>query len=84
MVAVDHEYLAGADGLDALVTDRSDASGTGYWSPADNGYRPDLLTLALGHEAIVPRVLAAAGVAGRAGSATLAAGCGDGEIIPKV
>ncbi len=29
----------------AFVTDRGDASGTGYWSPADEGYRPDLLEL---------------------------------------
>jgi xylulokinase len=28
-----------------LVTDRGDASGTGYWSPAENRYRPDLLSL---------------------------------------
>jgi xylulokinase len=25
------------------VTDRGDASGTGYWSPADNAWRPDLV-----------------------------------------
>ena len=29
------------------VTDRGDASGTGYWSPATGEYRPDLLELAL-------------------------------------
>ncbi len=29
----------------ALVTDRGDASGTGYWSPAENSYRIDLLEL---------------------------------------
>jgi xylulokinase len=29
----------------ANVTDRGDASGTGYWSPADDGYRLDLLGL---------------------------------------
>ncbi len=27
------------------VTDRGDASGTGWWSPIDGGYRPDLLAL---------------------------------------
>jgi len=27
------------------VTDRGDASGTGYWSPADGGYRHDLLAI---------------------------------------
>jgi xylulokinase len=29
----------------ALVTDRGDASGTGYWSPSEDGYRLDLLEL---------------------------------------
>ncbi|MDR0285231.1 MAG: xylulose kinase [Propionibacteriaceae bacterium] len=48
----------GGDGdLGALCTDRSDASGTGYWSPRDNAYRLDLLELALGHTPVVPRVL---------------------------
>jgi xylulokinase len=28
-----------------LVTDRGDASGTGWWSPASESYRPDLLAL---------------------------------------
>lgn len=43
--------------LHALVTDRSDASGTGYWSPSDNTYDRELLTAALGHDAILPRLL---------------------------
>ncbi|MHA7987480.1 FGGY family carbohydrate kinase [Rathayibacter sp. CAU 1779] len=34
--------------LDALVTDRSDASGTAYWSPRDDGYDFDLFERALG------------------------------------
>jgi xylulokinase len=46
--------------LDALVTDRSDASGTGYWSPVAESYRADLAELALGHGFQVPRVLAPA------------------------
>ena len=28
-----------------MVTDRGDASGTGWWSPAEGAYRPDLLAL---------------------------------------
>jgi xylulokinase len=44
--------------LEELVTDRSDASGTGYWNPATDGYDVDLLVAALGHEAVLPRVLA--------------------------
>ncbi|WP_456825424.1 xylulokinase [Cellulomonas sp. P5_E12] len=60
-VALPHDWLtwrlAGSTSTDALTTDRSDASGTGYWSPATEDYRPDLLRLALGHDAVVPRVL---------------------------
>ncbi len=37
--------------LEELVTDRSDASGTGYWSPATNAYDLDLFALALGRPA---------------------------------
>ena len=43
--------------LEALPTDRSDASGTSYWSPAADDYDRDLLRLALGHDAVLPRVL---------------------------
>jgi xylulokinase len=60
-VCLPHDYLtwrlAGAPGLDALVTDRGDASGTGYWSPSTGEYRRDLLTLGLGHDVVLPRVL---------------------------
>jgi len=49
--------------LDELTTDRSDVSGTGYWAPGDtNGtgeYDRELLIAALGHDAVLPRVLAA-------------------------
>jgi xylulokinase len=45
--------------LDELTTDRSDASGTGYWDPATNGYDRELLVAALGHDAVLPRVLGA-------------------------
>ena len=43
--------------FDELVTDRSDASGTGYWNPTTGGYDRDLLVAALGHDAALPRVL---------------------------
>jgi len=64
-VALPHDWLTwrlrgfGPDTprLDELVTDRSDASGTGYWNPADDGYDRELLTAALGRDAVLPRVL---------------------------
>lgn len=82
-VCLPHDWLtwrlAGAPGLDALVTDRSDASGTGYWSPAAGDYRPDLLARAFGRaDVTLPRVLGPAEVAGRtAGGVLLGPGCGD-------
>jgi len=50
--------------LTALTTDRSDASGTTYWSPTSGEYDRGILTAALGHDAIVPRVLGPAESAG--------------------
>lgn len=43
--------------LEALTTDRSDASGTGYFSPHTNTYLPELLTEACGRIPHLPRVL---------------------------
>ncbi|WP_138416698.1 xylulokinase [Sinomonas gamaensis] len=43
--------------LGALTTDRSDASGTGYFSPVTNQYLPEVLERTLGHVPVLPRVL---------------------------
>jgi xylulokinase len=60
-VCLPHDWLtwrlAANPALEALRTDRGDASGTGYWSAASGAYRDDLLIRALGHDATVPRVL---------------------------
>lgn len=76
-VALPHDWLtwrlrgygpAGASRLGAvleqLTTDRSDASGTSYWSPATGEYDRELLVAALGHDAVLPTVLAPDGRAG--------------------
>ena len=82
-VCLPHDWLtwklSGATGFDTLVTDRSDASGTGYWSPFDEAYRPDLLELALGSAPALPRVLgpSEAGYRVAGGGAVLAPGAGD-------
>src|SRR5690606_5406347 len=56
-VALPHDWLtwrlAGTGALEDLATDRSEAAGTGYFDPAGNTYRRDLLDLALGREADV-------------------------------
>ncbi len=43
--------------LEELVTDRSDASGTGYWNPTTGRYDRELFERALGHPAMLPRVM---------------------------
>lgn len=68
---------AGPAALDELVTDRSDASGTGYWSAATGAYDRDLLVAALGHDVIVPRVLGADEFVLDADGRRVAAGAGD-------
>jgi xylulokinase len=80
-VALPHDWLtwklAGSRDLAALTTDRSDASGTGYWSPAQNAYRTDLLTTAFGRVPVLPTVLGPSVVAGHIGAALLGPGAGD-------
>ena len=81
-VCLPHDWLtwrmSGSGSLEDLATDRGDASGTGYWSAVTGDYRPDLLGRALGHDALVPRVLGPAEAGGRTpGGALLAPGTGD-------
>lgn len=64
-VAVVHDWLTwrlmgfgpGTGGIDQLITDRSEASGTAYWSPETGEYCLDLFEHAFGKKAILPRVL---------------------------
>ena len=63
-----------------LVTDRGDASGTGYWSPATGEYRWDVLALIDAQRDwsdVVPRVAAADEIVGHWGDAKVAVGTGD-------
>lgn len=50
--------------FDALTTDRSDASGTGYFSSTSNTYLPEFLNEAFGRAPLLPRVLGPADQAG--------------------
>ncbi|NEA28978.1 FGGY family carbohydrate kinase, partial [Actinomadura bangladeshensis] len=54
-VMLPHDWLTLRLGASEPVTDRGDASGTGYWSPAAGAYLPDVLRAALGCDAAVPR-----------------------------
>src|SRR5690606_27568862 len=63
-----------------LVTDRGDASGTGYWSPAEGRYRPDLPALVdpeRDWSTALPRVLDAFEPAGTWNGAVVGPGTGD-------
>lgn len=93
-VALPHDWLswrlrgygpAGASplgpDLDALTTDRSDASGTGYWNPASGSYDLDLFRLAFGRDA-----REASQQPERADAAPVSAAAADGGpvILPRV
>lgn len=80
-VCLPHDWLSwrlrGQTDPAEVVTDRSDASGTGYFDTARDAYVTDLLELALrGRRPALPRVLAP-GDAVAAGSAVFGAGLGD-------
>lgn len=69
---------SGAKGLAALRTDRSDASGTGYWSPRTGTYLDDVLASTLGHVPVLPRVLGTlASDFSTSGGALIGPGAGD-------
>ncbi|GAB2859055.1 xylulokinase [Nocardioides pacificus] len=84
-VCLPHDWLTwrlrGGGSLDELTTDRGDASGTGWFDPRTDRYLPELLRRALGHDAVLPRVLGPSEAAGTARAlapgALVAAGTGD-------
>ncbi|WKX73293.1 xylulokinase [Streptomyces sp. XD-27] len=83
-VLLPHDWLTwrlrgGAAAWAEPTTDRGEASGTGYWSPAEGRYREDLLHLAFrGRAPGLPRVLEPSEAAGRTPDGVLvAAGTGD-------
>jgi xylulokinase len=83
-VCLPHDWLtwrlAGSPGLDALTTDRGDASGTAYWSARTGEYRFDLLELALhGRRPHVPRVAGPSEVVGTLAGSDAVLGPGSGD-----
>ena len=93
-VCLPHDWLTwrlrGTGALDDLTTDRSDASGTGYFSGVTNEYRHDLLEGALGRAGVVlPRVLGPATApapglgpgAGDNAAAALGLGAHPGDVV---
>src|SRR5260370_5196731 len=79
-VMLPHDWLTWrlGDRAHQPATDRGDASGTGYFSPATRHCLPDLAQAALGKPAGLPRLAAPAAIVGPApGRAALSAGTGD-------
>ena len=86
-VCLPHDWLSwrlagelagsGLPGLTELATDRSDASGTGYFDSRTNEYRADLFERGLGRPAQLPRVLPPAEPGYRAGRWLIGPGAGD-------
>lgn len=85
-VALPHDWLTwrlrgfgpGNADFTELTTDRSDASGTSYWNPHTGDYDRELLVAALGHDAILPRVLGPGEPAGTLpGGQVVGPGAGD-------
>ena len=67
--------------LEELITDRSDASGTGYFNPETNQYDDLLVIAALGHLPILPRILVPGESAGPvvSGDSHALVACGAGD-----
>ena len=82
-VCLPHDWLTwrlgGSADIGDLRTDRSDASGTGYFSAESDSYQLDLLELAMrGRRPVVPTVLGPRESAGRTSTgAALGPGAGD-------
>jgi xylulokinase len=82
-VVLPHDWLTGqilkqGNAFQGYVTDRGDASGTGYFSTADGSYLPDIQELAFGREFDTPLVLGPHEQAGRT-DAGLVVGPGTGD-----
>jgi xylulokinase len=82
-VMLPHDWLtwrlrAGAPADKEPVTDRGDASGTGYFSPADGTWLPEVAADAIGHPIRLPRVALPADAVGETiRGQVVSAGTGD-------
>ena len=81
-VCLPHDWLSwklsGSTNLEDLFTDRSDASGTGYFDCVTNSYRLEILEAALGHlNVVLPPIVAPHDFGFDNGSLRIAPGAGD-------
>ncbi|MEJ6760976.1 MAG: xylulokinase [Candidatus Planktophila sp.] len=81
-IALPHDWLcwklSGSKSIQDLFTDRSDASGTGYFDSKSNTYVEEIVQAALGHnDVFLPRVVAANKFGFEDGKLKISAGAGD-------
>jgi xylulokinase len=83
-IALPHDWLSwqlqGGKDLTKLFTDRSDASGTGYFDPSTSHYRDEIVRLALRHDQnfTLPRIIEPSQFGGTTlAGIPIAAGAGD-------
>jgi xylulokinase len=81
-VCLPHDWLSwklsGSTDISLLTTDRSDASGTGYWSSISEEYREEIVELAAGKKLQLPRIIKSLDFAGKTPEGIpIAAGMGD-------
>ena len=89
-VMLPHDWLTwrlkGGDdpGLAELITDRGDASGTGYFATASGNWLPEIAAAAIGHPVRLPRVARPAEVVGDNMGAALGLGLEPGEVAVSI
>ena len=72
------KLLGGPERQAPMVTDRGDASGTGYFGPAQESWLPELVKAAVGRTLALPRVASPGEAVGRTSwGAVVSAGTGD-------
>lgn len=81
-IALPHDWLSwkltGSSDISQIFTDRSDASGTGYFDPSTNQYIPEIVQWISGKsDVILPRIVAPGEVAATVGKTVIACGAGD-------
>ena len=81
-IALPHDWLSwklsGSTDVKEIFTDRSDASGTGYFDPFNNLYISEILEWVAGKkDVILPRIVAPGEVGAKVGETLIACGAGD-------
>jgi xylulokinase len=81
-IALPHDWLSwklsGSTNVKDIFTDRSDASGTGYFDPINNLYIFEIVEWVTGKtDVILPRIVAPGEVGARVGNTVIASGAGD-------